>query len=111
MTFEDLKELGDEEAVKKAGKLRQQGKKYVVQDADVIYFKVRVHANRGVKLDESRKHFQTEEERQLRLVGLFVSCVHCFAGCGGREGMGRARSDRSYDFFSHKFVENGGHLS
>lgn len=40
MTFEDLKELGDEEAVKKAGKLRQQGKKYVVQDADVIYFKV-----------------------------------------------------------------------
>lgn len=41
MTFEDLKELGDEEAVKKAGKLRQQGKKYVVQDADVIFFKVR----------------------------------------------------------------------
>lgn len=41
MTFEDLKELGDEESVKKAGKLRQQGKKYVVQDADVIYFKVR----------------------------------------------------------------------
>lgn len=40
MTFEDLKELGDEEAVKKAGKLRQQGKKYVVQDADVIFFKV-----------------------------------------------------------------------
>ncbi|CAB1113913.1 unnamed protein product [Ectocarpus sp. CCAP 1310/34] len=39
MTFEDLKELGDEEAVKKAGKLRQQGKKYVVQDADVIFFK------------------------------------------------------------------------
>jgi hypothetical protein len=25
--FEDLKELGDEEAVKKAGKLRQQGRK------------------------------------------------------------------------------------
>lgn len=40
MTFEDLKELGDEEAVKKAGKLRQQGKRYVVQDADVIFFKV-----------------------------------------------------------------------
>ncbi|CAM9743735.1 unnamed protein product, partial [Choristocarpus tenellus] len=39
MTFEDLKELGDEESVKKAGKLRQQGKKYIVQDADVIYFK------------------------------------------------------------------------
>lgn len=41
MTFEDLKELEDEEAVKKAGKLRQQGKKYAVQDADVIFFKVR----------------------------------------------------------------------
>ncbi|KAG5182386.1 OLA1, Obg-like ATPase 1 [Tribonema minus] len=39
MTFEDLKELGDEEAVKKAGKMRQQGKRYVVQDGDIIYFK------------------------------------------------------------------------
>ncbi|CAM9272391.1 unnamed protein product [Chrysoparadoxa australica] len=39
MTYDDLKELGDEEAVKKAGKYRQQGKKYVVQDADVIFFK------------------------------------------------------------------------
>jgi ribosome-binding ATPase YchF (GTP1/OBG family) len=34
--------VADEEAVKKAGKLRQQGKKYVVQDGDVIYFKFNV---------------------------------------------------------------------
>uniref|UniRef100_A0A7S2V0U7 Obg-like ATPase 1 n=1 Tax=Fibrocapsa japonica TaxID=94617 RepID=A0A7S2V0U7_9STRA len=40
--FEDLKELGSEEAVKKSGKLRQQGKKYVVQDGDIIFFKFNV---------------------------------------------------------------------
>jgi len=40
--YEDLKELGSEEAVKKAGKLRQQGKKYVVQDGDIIFFKFNV---------------------------------------------------------------------
>lgn len=34
--------VGDEEAVKKSGKLRQQGKKYVVQDGDIIYFKFNV---------------------------------------------------------------------
>jgi ribosome-binding ATPase YchF (GTP1/OBG family) len=39
MTYEDLKELGDEESVKKAGKQRQQGKKYVVSDGDIIFFK------------------------------------------------------------------------
>ncbi|KAJ0395043.1 hypothetical protein P43SY_003564 [Pythium insidiosum] len=37
--FADLKELGSEEAVKKAGKMKQQGKKYEVQDGDIIYFK------------------------------------------------------------------------
>lgn len=36
--YEDLKELGDEEAVKKAGKLKKQGKKYEVQDGDIIFF-------------------------------------------------------------------------
>jgi len=39
MSFEDLKELGSEEAVKKAGKLKQQGKKYEMQDGDICYFK------------------------------------------------------------------------
>ncbi|KDO21130.1 GTP-binding protein YchF [Saprolegnia parasitica CBS 223.65] len=38
-SFADLKELGSEEAVKKAGKLKQQGKNYEVEDGDIIYFK------------------------------------------------------------------------
>jgi obg-like ATPase 1 len=42
MAYDDLKELGSEEEVKKAGKLRQQGKKYIVQDGDIIYFKFNV---------------------------------------------------------------------
>lgn len=42
MAYDDLRELGDEEAVKKAGKLRQQGKKYVVLDGDIIHFKFNV---------------------------------------------------------------------
>lgn len=42
MAFEDLKELGNEESVKKAGKYRMQGKKYVVQDGDIILFKFNV---------------------------------------------------------------------
>jgi ribosome-binding ATPase len=31
--------VGSEEAVKKAGKLKMQGKKYEVQDGDCIFFK------------------------------------------------------------------------
>ncbi|KAL9252525.1 Obg-like ATPase 1-like protein [Drosera capensis] len=42
MKFEDLKELGSESAVKAAGKYRQEGKTYVVQDGDVIFFKFNV---------------------------------------------------------------------
>eukprot|EP00252_Welwitschia_mirabilis_P004747 TRINITY_DN15041_c0_g1_i1.p1 TRINITY_DN15041_c0_g1~~TRINITY_DN15041_c0_g1_i1.p1 ORF type:complete len:395 (-),score=84.98 TRINITY_DN15041_c0_g1_i1:473-1657(-) len=42
MKFEDLKELGSEAAVKAAGKYRQEGKTYVVQDGDVIFFKFNV---------------------------------------------------------------------
>jgi obg-like ATPase 1 len=37
--FADLKELGSEEAVKKAGKLKMQGKNYEVADGDIIFFK------------------------------------------------------------------------
>ncbi|TMW60613.1 hypothetical protein Poli38472_000655 [Pythium oligandrum] len=37
--FADLKEHGSEEAVKKAGKLKMQGKNYEVQDGDIIFFK------------------------------------------------------------------------
>lgn len=42
MKFEDLKELGSESAVKAAGKYRQEGKTYVVQDGDIIFFKFNV---------------------------------------------------------------------
>lgn len=39
MHFDELKELGTEAAVKAAGKYRQEGKNYVVQDGDIIFFK------------------------------------------------------------------------
>lgn len=42
MAFNDLKELGNENAVKAAGKYRQEGKMYEVQDGDVIFFKFNV---------------------------------------------------------------------
>lgn len=40
MKYEDIKELGSESAVKAAGKYKQEGKNYMVQDGDIIYFKV-----------------------------------------------------------------------
>ena len=40
--FNDLKELGSEQAVKAAGKLRTEGKTYVMQDGDVVEFKFNV---------------------------------------------------------------------
>ena len=40
--FADLKELGSEQAVKAAGKLRTEGKAYVMQDGDVVEFKFNV---------------------------------------------------------------------
>jgi len=42
MKFEDYKELGSEGAVKAAGKLKQEGKGYVVLDGDIIFFKFNV---------------------------------------------------------------------
>ncbi|KAK9813327.1 hypothetical protein WJX73_000148 [Symbiochloris irregularis] len=42
MTYQELHEAGTESAVKAAGKYRQQGKNYVVQDGDVIFFKFNV---------------------------------------------------------------------
>ena len=40
--FNDLKTLGSEQAVKQAGKLRTEGKTYVMQDGDVVEFKFNV---------------------------------------------------------------------
>ena len=40
--YSDLKELGSEQAVKAAGKLRTEGKTYVMKDGDVVEFKFNV---------------------------------------------------------------------
>ncbi|XP_055012341.1 obg-like ATPase 1 [Boleophthalmus pectinirostris] len=39
MKFSDFKEEGSENAVKSAGKYRQQGRNYIVEDGDIIFFK------------------------------------------------------------------------
>jgi obg-like ATPase 1 len=44
MKYEDLRELGSESAAKAAGKYRQEGKNYVMQDGDVCFFKFNVTA-------------------------------------------------------------------
>lgn len=41
-SYDDLKQLGSEQAVKAAGKLRLEGKTYVMQDGDVVEFKFNV---------------------------------------------------------------------
>ena len=38
MSFEDMKALGSEAAVQAAGKYRQEGKAYEVQDGDIIHW-------------------------------------------------------------------------
>lgn len=38
MTYDDLIELGSEAHVRRVGKLRQQGKKYVVNDGDICFY-------------------------------------------------------------------------
>ncbi|MBR3252495.1 YchF family ATPase [Candidatus Saccharibacteria bacterium] len=40
--YDDLKELGSEQAVKAAGKLRTEGKTYIMKDGDVVEFKFNV---------------------------------------------------------------------
>lgn len=42
MAYADLKEQGDEKAVKAAGKMRLEGKTYVVEDGDIINFRFNV---------------------------------------------------------------------
>jgi len=49
--YEDFKKEGSEPAVKAAGLCKQQGKKYVVQDGDIIFFK----ANAGAGLKDQKK--------------------------------------------------------
>lgn len=42
MKYDDLKELGSEQSVKAAGKLRTEGKTYIMQDGDVVEFRFNV---------------------------------------------------------------------
>lgn len=51
MKFDDFKEEGSEAAVKGAGKYRQQGRNYVVEDGDIIFFKF----NAGAGLKDAKK--------------------------------------------------------
>jgi obg-like ATPase 1 len=51
MKFDDFKEEGSEAAAKAAGKYRQQGKNYIVEDGDIIFFKF----NAGAGLQAKKK--------------------------------------------------------
>lgn len=51
MHYADFKEEGSEAAAKAAGKYRQQGRNYVVEDGDIIFFK----ANTGGGLKDAKK--------------------------------------------------------
>ena len=42
MSFNDLKECGSEKKVQEAGRLRIEGKEYVMQDGDIVYFRFNV---------------------------------------------------------------------
>jgi ribosome-binding ATPase YchF (GTP1/OBG family) len=41
-SFDELKELGSEKALKAAGKIRLEGKEYVVQDGDIVNFRFNI---------------------------------------------------------------------
>lgn len=51
MHFNDFKEEGSEASCKAAGKYRQQGRNYVVEDGDIIFFKF----NAGAGLKDAKK--------------------------------------------------------
>ena len=42
MSFDDLKECGSELKVKEAGKMRLEGKEYLMKDGDIVYFRFNV---------------------------------------------------------------------
>lgn len=45
MSYDDLVKYGDEKAVKENGKMRLEGKDYVMQDGDICYFRFNVQEN------------------------------------------------------------------
>ena len=42
MTFDDFYKYKDEKKVQEAGKLRLEGKDYIMQDGDIVYFRFNV---------------------------------------------------------------------
>jgi translation-associated GTPase len=42
MSYDDLVHYGSEKAVKEAGRLREEGKEYIVQDGDIMEFRFNV---------------------------------------------------------------------
>ena len=42
MSYDDLKEYGSEKAVREAGKMRLEGKEYIMQDGDICHFRFNV---------------------------------------------------------------------
>ena len=42
MSYDDFMKYGSQQAVKDAGRVRQEGKEYVVQDGDIMLFKFNV---------------------------------------------------------------------
>ena len=42
MSYEDLVECGNEQKVKEAGKMRLEGKEYIMQDGDICHFRFNV---------------------------------------------------------------------
>lgn len=55
MKFDDFKEEGSEAACKSAGKYRQQGRNYVVDDGDIILFKFNAGAGLAGAKDAKKK--------------------------------------------------------
>ena len=42
MSFSDLEQYGSEKAVKEAGRMRLEGKEYLMKDGDICYFRFNV---------------------------------------------------------------------
>ena len=55
MAFTDLKEYGSEQEVRAKGRYRQEGKTYLVQDGDVIFFKFNVTTPKKTLMSSGKK--------------------------------------------------------
>lgn len=80
MKYSDFKEEGSESAVKAAGKYRQQGRNYVVEDGDIIFFKF----NAGAGLKDAKKkwarkarNFENESRKARKLCFCFIKNDFC----------------------------------